>query len=337
VLIVGREIALAQSHFRETVISITTTPSWDTRQLVALLAVVDTGTFSAAALELGYTQSAVSQQVASLERALGAPVFERRGGPRRARLTPVGEALVGHARAVVDRMLAAQADIAAIVAGDRGTLRVGTLQSVGTKVLPRLLLRFRAEFPGIDLQPLEIFEIEDLTRGIESGGFDLSFTPLPVPDGPFAVRRVLDDPFVFLAQASAPEARLESITLRQVVALPLIGVRDDHVGREVDDYLRRTGTEPNYVFRSNDNPTIQGFVAAGLGYAVLPRLTVDEDDPEVAVLPISSAMIARRIGVCWHVDRQLPPTVHRFVDLAVEVCEELRRDWAGQDRAAGGR
>jgi DNA-binding transcriptional LysR family regulator len=295
---------------------------------VALLAVVDEGTFSAAALALGYTQSAVSQQIASLERALGAPVFERRGGPRHARLTLVGEALAGHARAVVDRMLAAQADIAAIVAGDRGTLRVGTLQSVGTKVLPRLLLRFRDEFPGIHLQPLEIFEIEDLTRGIESGGFDLSFTPLPVPEGPFAVRRVLDDPFVFLAPASAPEARMESVTLRQVVALPLIGVRDEHVGREVDDYLRRTGTEPNYVFQSNDNPTIQGFVAAGLGYAVLPRLTVDEDDPEVAVLPISSAMIARRIGVCWHVDRQLPPTVHRFVDLAVEVCEELSRDWA---------
>ena len=127
------------------------TPSWDTRQLVALLAVVDTGTFSAAALHLGYTQSAVSQQVASLERAVGAPLLERPGGPRRVRLTPVGESLVVHARAVVARLLAAQADIAAIRAGERGTLRVGTMQSVGTKVLPRLLSRFRDERPGIAL------------------------------------------------------------------------------------------------------------------------------------------------------------------------------------------
>lgn len=310
-------------------ISITTNaPAWDSRQLVTLLAVVDTGTFSAAALRLGYTQSAVSQQVAGLERAIGGPVFERRGGPRHVRLTPVGEALTGHARAVVARLHAAQADIAAIRAGERGALRVGMLQSVGTKVLPRVLKRFRGEFPGIDLQPLEIFAISDLTDGVESGAFDLSFTPLPVPEGPFAVRRVLDDPFVFLASADAPEARLDSVTLRQVVALPLIGVRDEHVRDEVDAYLRRTGTEPTFVFRSNDNPTIQGFVAAGLGYAVLPRLTVDEDDPEVAVLPISSSMPARRLGVCWHVDRRLPPMVHRFVEIAEEVCAELSLSWA---------
>jgi DNA-binding transcriptional LysR family regulator len=144
---------------------------------------------------------------------------------------------------------------------------------------------------------------------------------------------VLDDPFVFLAPAAAPEARLSSVTLHQVVSLPLIGVRDEHVRLEVDSYLRRTGTEPQFVFRSNDNPTIQGFVAAGLGYAVLPRLTVDEDDPEIAVLRISSSMPARRIGVCWHVDRQLPPTVHRFVDLAAEVCDELSRAWAATVKA----
>jgi DNA-binding transcriptional LysR family regulator len=292
------------------------------------VAVVDAGTFSAAALSLGYTQSAVSQQIASLERAVGSPVFERQPGPRHVRLTPVGEALVVHARAVVARLRAAQADIAAIVAGDRGALRIGTLQSVGTKVLPRLLRRFREEYPDIELVPLEILELNELTDGVESGRFDLSFTPMPVPEGPFAVQRVLDDPFVFLAPAGTPEAELESVTFRQVVRLPLIGVRDPQVLDEVETQLRRTGSEPQFVFRSNDNPTIQGFVAAGLGYAVLPRLTVDEDDPEVVVLPISSAMPPRRIGVVWHVDRQLPPTAHRFVELAVDVCADLSRDWA---------
>jgi LysR family transcriptional regulator, transcription activator of glutamate synthase operon len=96
---------------------------------------------------------------------------------------------------------------------------------------------------------------------------------------------------------------------------------------ETVSHLRRTGAEPEFVFRSNDNPTIQAFVAAGLGYAVLPRLTVDEDDPEVAVLRISSAMPPRRLGVVWHVDRQLPPSVHRFAALAVEVCAALRASW----------
>lgn len=306
-------------------------PPWDTRQLVALLAVVDTGTFSGAAQALGYTQSAVSQQVASLERSVGAPVFERRGGPRHVRLTAVGEALLVHARAVVARLHAAQADVAAIVAGERGSVRIGTLQSVGTKVLPRLIRLFQAEHPGIELAPMEVLDLRELTEGVESGRFDLSFAPLPVPEGPFGVRWVLDDPFVFLAPAGAPEAAEPAVSLRKVAGLPLIGVRDAHVRDEVETYLRRTGTEPRFVFTSNDNPTVQGFIAAGLGYAVLPRLTVDEDDPEVAVRRISTPMPARQIGVVWHVDRQLPSSVHRLVSLAVEVCADLQRDWSRAD------
>ena len=295
---------------------------------MALVSVVDTGTFSAAASELGYTQSAVSQQVAALERAVGAPLFERRGGQRRVRLTAVGEALVVHARAVVSRLNAAQADIAAIMAGERGSLRVGTLQSVGTKVLPRLLRRFRSEWPDIELVPMEIHDHADIGDAVESGRFDLAFAPLPVPDGPFGVRRVLDDPFVLLAPADAPEAGSSSISLRAAARLPLIGFSDDELDVELLSHLRRTGAEPSFVFRSNDNPTIQGFVAAGLGYALMPRLTVDEDDPEVVVIPVVSGLPARHLAVIWHADRQLPPTVRRFVDLAVEVCDDLSRDWA---------
>jgi DNA-binding transcriptional LysR family regulator len=291
------------------------------------MAVVETGTFTGAAEQLGYTQSAVSQPIARLERSVGAALLERPGGPRRVRLTPVGEALALHARAVIDRLRAAQADIAAIRAGERGTLRVGTLQSVGTKVLPRLLRSFREAHPGIELVPVEIQDMAELPAGVEAGEFDLSFVPLPVPEGPFALRRLLDDPYVFMAPSAAPEARLDSVTLRQVIRLPLIGIRDEIEALELETILRRTGSEPTFVFRSNDNPTIQGFVAAGLGYAVLPRLTVDEDDPEVVVLPISTPVPPRRLGIIWHVDRQLPQAAHRFVDLAVEVCADLSRDW----------
>ncbi len=305
----------------------TVPPGWDTRQLVALLAVVDTGTFSAAALRLGYTQSAVSQQIATLERAVGAPLLERPGGPRRVRLTAVGESLVVHARAVVARLHAAQADIAALLAGERGTLHVGLMQSVGTKVLPLLLRRFREEWPGVELAARETSAYAELASGVESGRFDLSFAPLPVLDGPFAVRRVLADPFVCVAPAGAPEVSAGAVSLRQVARLPLIGYTDPDLHDELVRRLRRTGHEPSFVFRSNDNPTIQGFVAAGLGYAVMPRLTVDEDDPEVALLPLSSALPARQLGVVWHVDRQLPPTATRFVELAVEVCAELGRQW----------
>lgn len=324
---IGRVASLVQPLFWGDNISIPNAPAWDTRQLVALLAIVDTGTFSGAAAELGYTQSAVSQQIASLERSIGAPVLERAGGPRPPRLTPLGDVLVGHARAIVARLHAAQADVAAVRAGGKGTLRVGTLQSVGTKVLPRLLRRFREERPGIELVAAEIMDMAEIADGVEAGVYDLSFAPLPVPDGPFGVRPVLDDPFVLLAPADAPEAGVASITLRQATRLPLIGFSDPELDVELLHRLRSTGLEPSFVFRSNDNPTIQGFVAAGLGYALMPRLTVDEDDPQIAVVPVVKGLPPRNLALIWHVDRQLPEAARRFVELAAEVCDQVRSEW----------
>lgn len=298
--------------------------------MLALLAVVDTGTFGAAAAELGYTQSAVSQQIAGLERAVGAPLFDRPGGPNHVRLTRLGDVLAGHARAVVARLHAAAADVAAVRAGDRGELRVGIMQSIGVKVLPALLRRFREERPGIDLLPQETWDLPELAFAVEAGRFDLSFAQLPLPEGPFAVRRVLDDPYVLLAPADAPEAGSESISLRATARLPLIGYTEPQEFADLLHALRRTGTEPTFVFRSNDNPTIQGFVASGLGYALMPRLTVDEDDPEVAVIPSVTGMAPRNLALVWHGDRVLSPAAVRFVELAAEVCDGISADWASQ-------
>jgi len=293
--------------------------------------VVDTGTFSGAAGELGYTQSAVSQQVAALERAVGAKLFDRPGGPSHVRLTPLGEVLVGHARVIVARLHAAAADVAAVRAGDKGSLRVGTMQSIGTKVLPRLLRRYREERPDIELLPQETWTLAELAEAVEDGRFDLSFAQLPLPEGPFAVRRVLDDPHVLLAPADAPEAGSESITLRAAARLPLIGYSDPQEFEDQLWHIRRTGIEPSFVFRSNDNPTIQGFVASGLGYAIMPRLTVDEDDPEVSVIPVVTGLPPRNLALVWHADRALGPSVEHFVELAAEVCAELSRDWTMAD------
>src|ERR671927_1471559 len=101
------------------------------RHLTALEAVGREGSFGRAAKSLGYTQSAVSQQIAALERIVGARLVERPGGPRTVSLTDAGELLLRHAEALVARLAAARADIAALSAGEVGRLRVGTYQSVG--------------------------------------------------------------------------------------------------------------------------------------------------------------------------------------------------------------
>src|SRR6187549_686073 len=118
------------------------------RHLVALKAIAEEGTFGRAARRLGYTQSAISQQIATLERIVGQRLIDRPGGPRPVSLTEAGELLLRHADAIAARLQAAQA---ALDAGDAGPLRIGTYQSVGAKVLPALLREFTEEWPKVDI------------------------------------------------------------------------------------------------------------------------------------------------------------------------------------------
>ena len=304
------------------------------RHLLALVAVVESGTFSAAAEQLGYTQSAVSQQVGTLERMVGAPLFERPGGRRPVQLTTAGEMLLTHARAVIARVSAAAADLRALASGEQGELRVGTLPSVGTKILPGLLGRFRAEWPGVQIVLRESRESADLIQAVETGDIDLTFIDIgPYDTGSLQVRRLLDDPMVLVAPADSPEAGRPSVSIDDVAHLPMIGTRNPGCRQIIDDAFRQAAALPSYVFRSDDNPTIHGLVGSGLAYAVLPLLTVDENDPNVAVVPIRPEPPPRQLGIAWHPERRTPVALLPFVNAAAEICRNLGEQWAAS-RAA---
>ena len=157
----------------------------EVRHLAALRAVAQEGSFGAAATRLGYTQSAVSQQIATLERAVGERLVERPGGPRKVSMTEAGEILLRHAERIVAGMEAAWADLDALAAGDRGTLRVGTYQSVGARILPELMGRFVKERPGVEVALTESSSDAELLSILECGEIDLTFTVLPLPAGPY--------------------------------------------------------------------------------------------------------------------------------------------------------
>jgi DNA-binding transcriptional LysR family regulator len=304
------------------------------RHLLALVAVVETGTFSGAAEQLGYTQSAVSQQVGTLERMVGTPLFERPGGPRPVRLTTAGELLLTHAHAVLARVSSAATDLRALASGEQGELQVGTLPSVGTKILPRLLGTFRAEWPGIDIVLRESRDSAELLHAVETSDIDVTFIDIgPYETGPLEVRPLLDDPMVFLAPAAAPEAGQPAVSIADIAHLPMIGTRNPACRQLIDDAFRQAPVSPNYLFRSDDNPTIQSLIGSGMAYAVLPLLTVDEHDPNVAVIPIRPAPSPRRLGIAWHPDRRPPPALLPFVEAATEICRNLGEQWAASHAA----
>jgi DNA-binding transcriptional LysR family regulator len=247
-------------------------------------AIAKSGSFHAAADLLEYTQSGVSQHLAALESIVGARLIERSRGRRRVELTEAGRLLLRHADAIVARLSAAQADLRSYAEGASGVLRVGTYQSVSARILPALVSQFSASWPGVEIRLHEELEDIVLLSFVESGELDLAFTVFPLPAGPFDSIELLPDPWVLLVARGSPMARYtRAPALQEIVNQPLIGFRHGRTTELAEAHLRRSGLEPRVVFRSNDNATVQGLVAAGLGAAFVPLLAVDADDPHAGV------------------------------------------------------
>src|SRR5918997_578041 len=157
--------------------------SWlgvELRHFLALEAVAREGSFGRAATALGYTQSAVSQQIAALERIVGQRLVERPGGPKAVSLTEAGRLLLTHADAIAARVAAAQADLTALAEGQAGTLRVGVFQSVGQRILPEVMRRFVHAWPQLKLPLTESADDTELLAFVERGELDLTFSDLPL-------------------------------------------------------------------------------------------------------------------------------------------------------------
>lgn len=325
--ILAERVLLGQVEvFMET---ITRPDQWlgvEVRHFAALDAVAREGSFGRAAERLGYTQSAVSQQIATLEKIVGETLVERPGGPRAVSLTDAGEVLLRHAEAIVARLDAARADIAALRAGETGSLRVGTYQSIGARVLPGVMRRFLSDWPGIELGLSEPSTDPELYGLIESGELDLAFCSPPLPDGPFEMLELMSDPYVLLVPAESPLARRTSASLDDLGDQALIGSNTCASGLVVESELADRGYDVGYAFRSDDNGTLQGLVAAGFGVALTPLLAIAPGDERVKAIRLVPKVPRRKIAVVWHRDRHRSPAARAFIEIAREVSAEVERD-----------
>jgi molybdate transport repressor ModE-like protein len=300
------------------------------QHLLTLAAIGRDGSFGRAADTLGYTQSAVSQQIRRLETAVGHVLVERSGGSRRTRLTPAGELLVGHAEAIRARLTSASADLAALSEGSAGVLRVGCYQSVGVRVLPRLLGAFRARWPHVRVELTEAEDDGELLREVERGELDLSFVVYPMPPGPFGHVELMEDPYVVAVRSDDPlAAGTGPVRLAELAGVPLVTYAHMRAVHAIENRLGRPELAEQVIFRSNDNGTILGLAAEGVGVAVVSWLSVDPHRAGVRVRPLA-AVPPRIVGIAWHRDRYRIAAADTFVRTAQQESLREHRTAAAQ-------
>jgi molybdate transport repressor ModE-like protein len=294
--------------------------AWDmleVRHLRAFTEVARLGSFGAAARALGYTQSGVSQQIQGLERIVGTPVLQRPpGGRRPVELTDAGRLLLDHAEHLLARIGATRADLAALESGERGQVAVAAIQSVGTRLLPAILRRFRADHGGVAVGIREAHNTMALLEILEDGSVDIGLTALPVRPGMFEIHPLGDDPFVLVTAAGRPERRLADLD-----GVRVLGSRGCILQDLVEQHLAAAGVTAGACDLFEDNGLVQELAAAGEGVAVVPRLVVDVDDPRINVHPVPE-LPPRQLAAVVHRHRNLGPAARRFLDVAV-ACAPL--------------
>src|SRR5277367_812808 len=271
------------------------------RELQAVLAVAELGSFRRAAAALGYTQSALSHQVSALEGALGQSLFERPGGRAAVRLTPAGEAVCRRARRALSEVEAVAADAEQAARGEIVRVRVGVTQTAAAEIMPAALRAFRDDHPGVEVVLVAADDPETSRAALRRGELDLAFSYNSESDEYVEAVPVLDDPWVILTRRDSAIAGLE------------------HAGFGVLDQVdlvawTRRGLAPRIVYRTDDNLALQRLVAAGLGHACIGRVAARRAvDPALTWLEPHDAAAPRTIALCYPRDRPVTATARSLI------------------------
>jgi DNA-binding transcriptional LysR family regulator len=261
----------------------------DVRRLRVLREVALRGSLAAAAEALNFSPSAVSQQVAKLEREAGVPLVER--GPRSLRLTPAGLRLADHAEAVLERLAVAEAELRDL-AGAAPVLRVGSVTTVAASILPEALVQLRRARPELETTLLEADPLLSLAR-LRARELDLAvvfeYDHVPLPaDHRLALDLLLEEPMRIVLPAGHPVARQRVVRLSDLAGETWIrSTARSSCHPFTERACRAAGFEPRIHAEFDDYAAMQGLVAAGGGVAFAPDLGLTRLDPGVAVRPLA--------------------------------------------------
>lgn len=293
------------------------------RLVATMAAVADEGSFGRAATRLGYTQSTVSQHIAALEKAVGGAVFDRPGGPKPVRITPLGSVVLSHGRDLLARSQAMTAAVDRFKAGE-GRIDIGTFQSVSNVLLPHVVRQLREEHPGCDIR---LFEDESDPPPVDK--VDLMFFDSRVA-GDIEHLKLLDDPYVLVAPRDAfPDGPVQLTSLHRA---PMVAWPPTCDQPRVEQLFATNGVQPHIVFRAAGNEAVLAMVRSGLGSAVLPRLVLTTPDPALSIHELLPAPPRREIYLLWQSGRTQSPLTKRTIQIATEVASHFQAHLTSRPR-----
>ncbi|MEA2298480.1 MAG: hypothetical protein QOF77_1416 [Solirubrobacteraceae bacterium] len=291
----------------------------DLNRLRVLREVGRQGSFSAAAAALAYTQPAISRQIATLERELGATLVER--NPRGVRLTEAGEALVVHTEAILARMADAEDEVRAIGEVRGGRLRMAAFPTAAATVAPLAIAAFRRAHPEVKLS-LTMAEPADALPELLCGELDLALSLAGMDDALTAgIDRLFlfEDPMYIALPASHPLAGRRRIGLTDFRHEEwMLGTTDRCPdARLFADACREAGFEPKLTFQNDDYAAIQGFVAAGVGIAMIPDLATTSVREDIVLRSLGPRGPVRRIVAATKAGGYRSPAAQAMLEILV--------------------
>src|SRR3954466_6756754 len=290
----------------------------DVRRLRVLKEVAAKGSFSAAAESLAYTQSAVSQQIAALEREAGTQLVER--SARGVHLTDAGRMLVGHADPILSRLADAEAELEAMAGLRGGRLRLVAFPSAGASIMPAAISCFRERHPAVEvtLAPAEPEDVGDMLR---SGQADIGLTieTLWAEPGDDGLQRthLLDDPFYLVLPIDHPQAKRRNIRLSEMAEEAwILGSADASCpdGQVLLRACNKAGFEPRIAFQSDDYNAIQGFIAAGVGVSLIPDLALMSVRDDIVIRDLGPQAPSRHIYAATVSELTRAPATQAMID-----------------------
>ncbi|MEU3298683.1 LysR family transcriptional regulator [Streptomyces sp. NPDC006678] len=279
------------------------------QQLVYFVAVAETLHFTQAAERVHVSQPSLSQQIRALEKELGAELFSRARG--NVALTDAGETLLPLARRILADADTARHEVQELAQLRRGRIRLGATPSVCTGLLPDVLRAFHDLHPGIELL-IEESGSHDLVRELARGALDLALVvlPLPTPSPALTTVELLQEDLVVVSSAAAPAPR-RPVGIADLEGEPLVMFRHGYDLRDLTvAACRAAGFEPAFTVEGGEMDAVLGFVRAGLGLAVVPRMVAARAGRDLRVTALARPGLRRTIALAHRSD-VAPPRAAR--------------------------